>query len=130
MNSVGIDIVPISRVKGWDKDEDYLNKILSKREKKYILGEKKSQKLLATHIAAKEAVMKALGTGWDCEIGWRDIEVVNDINKKLRVRLYSKAKTFLGKRKAFLSTAYAGDMAVAMVILEEKKKPLNPKIKV
>lgn len=120
MYSIGIDILSISRVKEWIKDADYLDKVLTEKEKGYILGKRYPHRYLATYLAAKEAVMKALGTGWSFAVGWKDIEVIPDENGRPAVELHSKAKTFAGDRRIFLSTAYAGDAAVAFIILEEE----------
>ncbi|MFQ5900929.1 MAG: holo-ACP synthase [Thermodesulfobacteriota bacterium] len=120
MYSTGIDIVYIPRVKEWVNDEVYLDRVLTRDEKGYILEKRYSHKHLATYLAAKEAVMKALGTGWDHGVGWKDIEVVSDENGRPAVKLYAKAKAFLGDRKALLSIANSGDVAVAISLLKGK----------
>jgi len=90
MNSVGIDIVEVERIKSaikrWDKR--FLNRIYTEAELKICQGRIAS---LAAHFAGKEAVMKVLGTGAK-GIGWREIEILADAQGKPLVQLHGKAR--------------------------------------
>lgn len=74
---------------------------------------------LAARFAAKEAVLKALGTGWRGGIAWTDVEVERDAAGRPGVRLEGEAAavaTRLGVRAWHLSLTHAGGVAIASVI--------------
>ncbi len=95
MTSIGIDIVEIARVesaiKQWDKR--FLHRIYTEAELKLCQGRVSS---LAAHFAAKEAVMKVLGTGTR-GVNWREIEILADGNGKPLVELHGRAKNKAGE---------------------------------
>lgn len=73
----------------------------------------------ASRFAAKEATMKALGTGWGVGIGWREIEIVGPRGKPPAVRLSGRARLVAeekGIRHLHLSLSHDGDYAVAFVV--------------
>lgn len=115
--STGIDIVSVPRLMKSVNDNAFVERLLTDAEKKYIFTKRRPYKHLAGRFAAKEAVMKALGTGWDKGVGWRDIEIVNEPSGKPEVRLHSKAKDIAKDKRIFLSLAYANDVAVAFAII-------------
>lgn len=73
----------------------------------------------ASRFAAKEAVLKALGTGWGSGVGWREIEVVGSHGKAPAVRLSGRARLVAeekGIRHIHLSLSHEGDYALAFVV--------------
>ncbi len=73
----------------------------------------------ASRFAAKEATMKALGTGWGGGIGWREVEVVGPRGRPPGVRLSGRARLVAeeqGIRHLHLSLSHDGDYAVAFVV--------------
>ena len=75
----------------------------------------------AARFAAKEAALKALGTGWSGGVGWRDVEVINDPSGRPELVLRGTAlELFLlsGATRAHLSISHTAEHAVAQVILE------------
>lgn len=116
--STGIDIVSIQRLMKYINDEAFLDRLLTDSEREYIFTKRHPHKHLAGRFAAKEAVMKALGTGWDKGVGWRDIEVVNRSDGRPTICLHSKAKTIAKDKKVLLSLSYSKDIVVAFAILE------------
>jgi holo-[acyl-carrier protein] synthase len=73
----------------------------------------------ASRFAAKEAVLKALGTGWGVGIAWREIEVVGPRGKSPEIQLSGRARLVAeerGIRRFHLSLSHDGDYAVAFVI--------------
>jgi holo-[acyl-carrier protein] synthase len=75
----------------------------------------------AARFAAKEAAMKAMGTGWNRNVGWRDIEVVRERGRAPTIVLSGKALEFARRRKitAFhLSITHTATQAIAHVIAE------------
>jgi holo-[acyl-carrier protein] synthase len=75
----------------------------------------------AARFAAKEATMKALGTGWSDGVGWMDIEVVSGPNGAPALQLHRRALERLreiGATKAHVSLTHSGSLAMAEVLLE------------
>ncbi|MGH7843179.1 MAG: holo-ACP synthase [Candidatus Binataceae bacterium] len=75
----------------------------------------------AARFAAKEATMKAMGTGWNRNVGWSEIEVVRERGGAPRIKLSGKAAAFAARRKIarfHLSLTHTAASAVAHVIAE------------
>src|SRR4030065_1966246 len=79
--STGIDIASVSRIRRLSASPAFLERVFTESERSRRGGEKSYARLLAGRFAAKEAVMKALGSGWGRRIGWKDIEVLNSENR-------------------------------------------------
>jgi holo-[acyl-carrier protein] synthase len=76
----------------------------------------------AGRFAAKEAAMKALGTGWRRGVRWRDIEVVREASGKPSLSLKGAAKRIaeeLGVKNISLTITHSGNLALAEVIFED-----------
>ena len=119
MNTVGIDIIEIDRVASvvdrWGNR--FLNRIYTKNELDYCRGRFPQ---LAARFAAKEAVMKALGTGVR-GISWKDIEVVRYIGRAPIIRLHDRAKAkadSLGITVLSVSLSHSQEFAIAFVVAE------------
>lgn len=76
----GIDIIECSRVGAvYERhSERFLDRLLTPAERAYVTGRRSLIQHLAGRFAAKEAILKALGTGWRGAIAWRDMEILND----------------------------------------------------
>ncbi len=75
----------------------------------------------AARFAAKEATMKALGTGWNRHVGWLDIEVQRTRGRPPTIKLWGKAAEFAGQRNVVrfqLSISHSDKQAIAHVIAE------------
>ena len=75
----------------------------------------------AARFAAKEAAMKALGTGWNYGVRWRDVEVARQPGQRPTIVFHGKAAEFasrLGAQHAALSISHTAEQAIAQVILE------------
>jgi holo-[acyl-carrier protein] synthase len=75
----------------------------------------------AAMFAAKEAVLKALGTGWGKGLGWQAIEVTHDAAGAPAIVLHGTALALARKRgvaRVHVSLSHAGGLAVAMVVME------------
>ena len=94
---IGIDVVEISRmqraVDEWG--ETFLRKIFTPDELAYAHARKNPTPHIAARFAVKEAVAKALATGWSGGFRWKDVEVENDSSGKPTVALYGRAKELL-----------------------------------
>lgn len=127
ITGTGIDIVRVKRITKLisEKQKSFTAKLFTQKEIDYC-EEGTNIKISAQHyagrFAAKEAFLKALGTGWRNGISWQDVEIVNDDYGKPVLKLYKKAKTILKKNNInniHLSIAHTRKDAVAMVILEK-----------
>ena len=115
--STGIEIASVSRIHRLSASPAFLERVFTESERSRTGGERSYARLLAGRFAAKEAVMKALGAGWGRQIGWKDIEVMNSEGRP-RARLRAGALKLLGERRGFFSISCAGDLAVAMAVIE------------
>jgi holo-[acyl-carrier protein] synthase len=85
----GIDIIECSRVAAvYERHaERFLDRLLTCAEREYVTGRRSIIQHLAGRFAAKEAILKVLGTGWRGAIAWRDMEIVNEPSGEPRVSL-------------------------------------------
>ena len=117
----GIDIVLCQRIERiWrNHTESFLSRLYTPAEQEYCLRHKKPVERLAGRFAAKEAVLKALGTGWRGGIEFSDIETLPDPLGKPLVTLHNKtaelART-LGIDHILISISHSGEYAVASAI--------------
>jgi holo-[acyl-carrier protein] synthase len=96
-------------------------RVFTPREIAYAESKANRTERYAARFAAKEAGMKALGTGWRGGIGWQDLEVANLPSGRPTLRLHGKAAEIaekLGVRNVSLSLTHTAGQAMAMVILE------------
>ena len=119
MHSLGVDIIEISRI---EKTIDRFGKRFLHRvytESELMICRNKPARL-ASRFAAKEAVMKSLGTGTK-GVGWREIEIRHDSKGKPLVHLTGRAKSraeTLGLGELAVSLSDSRDYAVAFVVGE------------
>ncbi len=96
MNVVGIgtDIVECLRIAQMIErhGELFISRVYTDHEIEYCQSRKQSTQHFAGRWAAKEAVLKALGTGWRSGISWRDVEIRNDTSGKPTVALRGGAR--------------------------------------
>jgi len=117
----GVDIVDLNRVRRiWETyGLRFADRILAESEKDR--ARRITVELLSSRFAAKEACVKALGTGFTRGIGYRDIAVHSQSSGKPEIILSRGAKEAadrLGLRASHLSLSHERHLAVAMVILE------------
>ena len=122
MNTVGVDIIEISRIAQvldrWG--ERFLNRIYTRGELEYSRGRPPQ---LASRFAAKEAMMKALGTGRR-GVDWRDIEVVRLSGGRPTIHLHGRAYQVakrIALRHVALSLSHSREYAIASVVVEIEK---------
>ena len=119
---VGVDIIEIPRIKRVFEQygDRFLRRIYTDREIAYCRGRAPQ---LASRFAAKEATMKALGTGVR-GIRWQDIEVVRGRGQAPRIELHGTARARadrLGLTDIALSLSHSRDFAVASVVGDSEK---------
>ena len=121
---LGLDIAEIDRIEQVLSRHGaaVLARLYTGREVAYCEAHKNKFERYAARFAAKEAAMKALGTGWSGGVRWRDIEVVNAPSGKPALRLEGVARQIadsLRVRNISLSLTHSGNLAVAHVIFED-----------
>src|ERR1044071_9181585 len=109
--AIGIDIVEISRMQEGcaRRGERFRSRVFTEAEIAYCEGRASRLESYAARFAAKEAAMKALGTGWAEGVAWRDIEVFRAETGAPALRLHGRALERLGEigaRKAHLSLTH------------------------
>jgi holo-[acyl-carrier protein] synthase len=123
IKGIGIDTVEISRIRRIYREhgDHFLQKVLAPAEREYIQKWKSPAARIAARFAAKEACMKALGTGWSQGVRWRDIVIMNAPNGRPSLSLQGMAKKRLNELQAgaaHISITHTKDHATALVILE------------
>jgi holo-[acyl-carrier protein] synthase len=124
ISGVGVDIVEIRRIKeGMDKHQGFMDKLFSKNEIEYLKSRNLRPEFVAGRFAAKEAVSKALGTGFS-GFEFKDIEIDRTAAGKPIVVLKGKAKMIAqkyGNYKIHLSISHGVDNAIAYAVMEVDK---------
>ena len=120
---LGVDIAEVPRVREAIEryGERFLRRVFTPAEVAYCRRHKKCHDRFAARFAAKEAAMKALGTGWRRGVTWKDFEVVNLRSGKPTLRLTGKALEIyrsLGGTNLVLSLTHTADYALAEVVIE------------
>ncbi len=121
---IGTDLAEVARIRhSMERYGDrFLNRIYTEAERAYALSKANAAERFAARFAAKEAGMKAIGTGWRHGVTWQDFEVVNERSGKPVLRLTGVAKRIaaeLGVKRISISMTHTADMAFAVVILED-----------
>ncbi|MEE2826191.1 MAG: holo-ACP synthase [Planctomycetota bacterium] len=97
MNVVGIgtDIVQCSRIESMiaKHDELFLKRVYTEWEINYCSRRKSAVEHFAGRWAAKEAILKAMGTGWAKGVHWTDLEIRNEVGGQPFVQLAGEART-------------------------------------
>jgi holo-[acyl-carrier protein] synthase len=118
--AVGTDICDVRRIK--DIEEKYakrfLRKVFTTQEISYCLKKVTKHTSLAARFAAKEALLKALGTGLRSGLQWKEIEIDNDQLGKPFFRFHGHTKKTLSGRSVLLSMSHTEQNAIAFVIIE------------
>ena len=117
----GIDLVDVERIRQMlDKHgERFLDRVFTAREQADAAAVKNRIEKLAGRFAAKEAVMKLVGTGWRDGVAWTDIEVINNSLGQPQVNLSGKVKEHIetmGLGPVTISITHAANLAMASAV--------------
>jgi holo-[acyl-carrier protein] synthase len=121
---LGVDISEVDRIQAaMNRHGDrFLRRVFTPAEIAYCNRHRGRAERFAGRFAAKEAAMKALGTGWSRGVRWVDIEVIRLPTGQPTVCLHGTARSIadrLGMRRASLSITHSGNTAFAEVIFED-----------
>ena len=119
----GIDLIEIARIEKSivRYDDRFCRRIYLPAEIQYCRSKRNSAESFAARFAAKEAAAKALGTGIQAGVGWKDIEVVRGPGGRPDLRFHGRAADIalqIGARHAAISLTHTQVYALAQVLLE------------
>ena len=120
---IGVDITEVERIKAAVErfGERFLKRVFTPTEVRYCMGKLNAAERLAARFAAKEAGMKAIGTGLRHGVTWQDVEVLRLPGQRPILKFSGKAAEFadrLGCKRTHLSLSHTKEQAIAYVILE------------
>jgi len=118
---IGTDITECARIEKMIQRHGthFLEHVFTEGEILYSSSKKRAAEHFAGRWAAKEAVLKALGTGWIGGISWKDVEVVNEIGGRPRIVLAGGAQKVakqLGISEVHISISHCSSHAVAYAV--------------
>ena len=122
---IGTDIFEVARMKNRiEKEPEFIYSVFTDAEIAYCEKLKFKEQSYAARFAAKESVMKALGTGWNTGISFKDIDITNDVAGKPEIKLEGKTYDLankLGVTDIHVSLSHCAQFATAFVILNSNK---------
>ena len=121
---MGIDIAEVKRIETVIESQRgrFLQRVYTADEIAYCEQFKNKFERYAARFAAKEAAMKALGTGWSRGVRWVDVEVVRQRGGRPTISLKGEARKIadsLGVKHIALSITHTAEQAIAQVIFED-----------
>ena len=119
----GVDIIECARIqKVMERDLGFKDKIFTQGEIEYCESKNRNKfQHYAARFSAKEAFMKAIGTGWRFGIRFADIEVIHDELGQPHISMHGKAKELAEKEgfsKIHVSLSHVKELTTAIVIIE------------
>ena len=120
----GVDLAEVPRIRASIAryGARFIDRIYTPAEIAYVERKANRFERYAARFAAKEAGMKAIGTGWRRGVRWKDFEVANLASGKPTLRFHGVAAEFadrLGVRTVSLSLTHTAELGMAHVILED-----------
>ncbi|MDR0362459.1 MAG: holo-ACP synthase [Planctomycetota bacterium] len=120
---IGVDVVDIGRIAALrEKHGDrFYRVVFTEREAEYCRARPHPDESLAARFAAKEAVMKALGTGWTNEVAFAGIETIRGGGGRPEIALHgatAREAERLGAGRIFISLSHSRDTAIAYAVIE------------
>ncbi|MEE9369942.1 MAG: holo-ACP synthase [Sedimentisphaerales bacterium] len=117
----GIDLVDFPRIKDMVEQhgERFVNRVFTTAEQAYAEANKSGIEKLAGRFAAKEAILKLMGTGWRGKIAWTDIEIVNNPTGQPEVTLTGEVEKIankLGIKHISVSITHTANFAIASAV--------------
>ena len=120
---IGLDIAEVDRVEAAiaRHGERFLNRVYTPAERSYCESKVNRWERFAGRFAAKEAAMKAIGTGWKRGVAWREFEVRRAPSGQPIIEFHGRAGEIarsLGVKRALVTISHTTQHAVAQVLLE------------
>lgn len=122
----GIDLVDCPRIEAMIErhGERFVQRIFTAAEQAYAESNKNKIEKLAGRFAAKEAILKLMGTGWRGKIAWTDIEIINNSSGQPEVTLDGEVEKIadkLGIKHISVSITHTANFAIASAVALTKK---------
>jgi holo-[acyl-carrier protein] synthase len=122
---IGVDLCEVDRIEAAISrhGERFLARIYTEAERRYCEAKANPMERFAGRFAAKEAAMKAIGTGWRRGVGWHEFEVSRLPSGQPVIYFHGIAGQIaaeLGVRRALVSITHVKSMAMAQVVLESE----------
>ena len=123
----GIDLVDCPRIEEMIKrhGKRFTKRVFTAAEQAYAEANKNEIEKLAGRFAAKEAILKLIGTGWQGKIAWTDIEIINNHTGQPEVTLTGEVKKIadeLGIKHISVSITHTANFAIASAVALSKKE--------
>jgi holo-[acyl-carrier protein] synthase len=120
----GVDLAEVPRIRRTVErfGTRFTARVYTPAEIAYVERKANRYERYAARFAAKEAGMKAIGTGWRRGVRWQDFEVINLPSGRPTLRLHGRAAEFaaqLGVKRVALSLTHTSEVGMAHVILED-----------
>jgi holo-[acyl-carrier protein] synthase len=119
---IGTDIIEVNRIERLlSEQKRFKERIFTRVEIEYCEHKKNNVQNYAARFAVKEALLKAIGTGWREGVAFKEIEVKNNEKGKPELALSGTVKTIteeMGVKNIQVSISHLKDLAIGMVILE------------
>jgi holo-[acyl-carrier protein] synthase len=117
----GIDLVDFPRIAEMVErhGDRFINRVFTAAEQAYARSNRNTVEKYAGRFAAKEAILKLLGTGWRGKIAWTDIEVINDGAGRPEVTLSGEVRAIadrLGITHVSISITHTANFAIASAV--------------
>lgn len=131
---LGTDIVECVRIRKMIEDhgELFLQRVYTDKEIRYCQSRRHAAEHFAGRWAAKEAVLKALGTGWRRGISWRDVEIRNDPSGQPKVAVRGEAKEIAKKMRlqdVLITISHCRTFATAYAVAVRRDRVVKKKRK-
>jgi holo-[acyl-carrier protein] synthase len=122
VKGIGVDILEIDRIQHSidELGDNFLRRVFTEDEIQYCSSKHNAGQHFAARFAAKEAVSKALATGWRGDFAWKDVEVMNDSLGQPHITLYGRLKEAVGGASIHVSLSHSRSHVVAMVMIDGK----------
>ena len=123
---IGVDIVSNLRIKKSIKNYSFVNRVFSKSEVYQSKKTLNKSNYFSKRFAAKEAFMKALGTGFRFNVNFNDISVINNKEGKPELKITNNVKKLLIDRlkvkkfNLFISLSDEKNYSIAFVVIQKK----------
>jgi holo-[acyl-carrier protein] synthase len=119
---VGLDIVEVSRISRLAEEwgDKFMRRLFTEAEIAFCEQLKNKHQSYAARFSAKEALLKAIGTGLSHGARWKDMEVVDDGRSSPRFSLSGVVGELVGKREVSLSISHTEEYAAAVVVLRQR----------
>lgn len=121
IHGIGVDIEEVARVRDvidrWGRS--FTAKLFTEHEISYCESRPAPHQHFAARFAAKEALSKAMGTGWSGRFRWKDAEITNDGAGKPHVILHAHLAEVFADVHIHVSMSHTASHVTAMVVIEK-----------